>query len=86
MKVKAVCGPCRGTGLYRGFAEPKGVAVVCLECEGSGCKTVEYEPFVRRADRADVSEVRRSAGRLILNCGPSGGRVTYAEFQAGKMP
>ena len=30
------CDSCKGTGLYQGFAESKGVAVVCRSCRGKG--------------------------------------------------
>lgn len=33
---KYECQSCSGTGLYRGFAEPKGTAVVCCSCKGTG--------------------------------------------------
>jgi hypothetical protein len=86
MKVKTECGACRGTGLYRGIAEPKGVAVVCLRCRGTGCEELEYVPFTERKRRDDVQTVRQSRGSFILSCGPVGDSVTYAEFIAGKMP
>ena len=86
MKVKVECCACRGTGLYRGMAEPKGVAVVCLRCDGSGCAELEYTPFAARKRRDDVQTVRLSRGSFILSCGPVGESVTYAEFLAGKMP
>jgi len=86
MKVKTECGSCGGTGLYRGMAEPKGVAVVCLRCGGTGCSEIEYMPFTERKRRDDVETVRLSRGSFILSCGPVGSSVTYAEFLAGKMP
>lgn len=36
MKEKIECDACDGTGLYSGFAEPKGIAVVCNKCDGKG--------------------------------------------------
>jgi hypothetical protein len=86
MRVEAECGECGGTGLYRGCAEPNGVAVVCLRCKGTGCVDVHYTPFTKRKLRDDVKTVRLSRGSFILSCGPVGKSVTYAEFMAGKMP
>ena len=86
VKIKTECGSCRGTGLYRGMAEPKGVAVVCLRCNGTGCAEVEYTPFTERKRRDDVQTVKLSRGTFILSCGPVGDSVTYSEFMAGKMP
>jgi len=84
--VKAECGSCGGTGLYRGFAEPKGVAVVCLDCSGTGCREIKYEPFSERKPQNDVQTVRLSKGASILNCGPTGRSVSYEEFACGKLP
>ena len=86
MKVKTQCRSCRGTGLYRGMAEPKGVAVLCLNCGGTGCSEIEYTPFTERQRRDDVATVRLSRGSFILSCGPVGSSVTYAEFLSGTMP
>lgn len=85
--IKIECDACDGTGLYRGFAEPRGVAVVCLRCGGTGCAEIRYEPFKRRKGRRDVQTVRYSRGTFIgTGVGPVGGSVTYAEFAAGQMP
>ena len=84
--VKAICAACEGTGLYRGMAEPEGVAVVCLRCEGTGCQEIRYEPFVARKKRRGIRRVQRSRGTSILGCGPVGGSVSYEEFWDGFMP
>ena len=85
--VNTECKDCGGTGLYSGFAEGKGVAVVCLGCKGTGCASLTYTPFVRRKGRRDIKTVRCSRGSFIgTGVGPTGGSVTYAEFTKGKMP
>lgn len=86
MQAEAECGSCSGFGLYRGIAEPVGVAVICLDCNGTGCRKIDYTPFTGRKQRADVVSVQRSRGSFILACGPTGESVTYAEFLSGKMP
>ena len=87
LKVEAECYDCGGTGVYCGMAEPKGVGVVCLSCNGSGKIMISYNPFNGRKKRADVKVVRLSRGSFIpLGCGPTGGQITYEEFVAGKMP
>jgi hypothetical protein len=94
-KIKAECGGCRATGIYCGFAEPKGTGVVCVICNGTGCvdmtrKSTEgiiYEPFVERKRRTDVNTVRLSAGRFMpTGLGPRGSSVSYEDFWNGKMP
>lgn len=87
VSVECECDSCSGTGIYRGFAEPKGVGVVCLKCEGSAKTTLTYTPFKARKERQDVETVRNSAGSFIgTGVGPTGGSVTYKEFLSGKMP
>lgn len=86
-QVEAQCPACSGTGLYRGFAEPKDVAVVCVECNGSGKKVMTYIPFTERQKRKDVKYVQKSRGSFIgTGVGPTGGKSTYEEFLAGEMP
>lgn len=34
--MRIECSACNGTGLYSGFAEPEGVAVICSRCSGKG--------------------------------------------------
>lgn len=85
--VKAECGSCRGTGLYQGFAEPEGTAVICVECDGSGCSTISYTPFTKRKERTGVTKISQSRGSFVgSGVGARGGSISYAEFKAGKMP
>lgn len=85
--VKAECTACAGSGVYRGFAEPHGVGVVCLHCEGSGCREISYAPFIERRRRNDVSTVRRSRGTfLATGTGPTGNGISYADFIDGRLP
>jgi len=83
--VRTVCLACDGTGLYRGMAEPEGIAVVCLICDGTGFK--ERKLFVRRMPRKGINTVRRSKGSFIATgVGPTGSSITYQEFTEGKYP
>lgn len=34
--MKVECNKCKATGLYCGFAEPEGTAVICRDCKGTG--------------------------------------------------
>lgn len=86
-QIKAECRSCGGTGLYSGFAEPKGTAVVCVVCNGTGCKTIHYEPFEQRKDRQGIQGVQRSKGTFLgTGVGPEGKQITYKEFRDGKLP
>lgn len=84
--VKMVCGACCGSGLYEGMCEPKGFPVVCLQCNGTGCAEMTYEPFVQRKVIRGVKGVSLSKGRFILSgVGSSGDVVSYQEFLGGKL-
>jgi hypothetical protein len=86
-KVKAECGSCSATGVYCGFAEPKGTGVVCLNCDGSGWVDIEYTPFSVLKRRKGVDTVKRSRGSFIVTgVGPVGDSVSYEEFFNGKKP
>ena len=85
--LKCECGSCGGTGLYQGFAEPEGVAVVCITCRGTGEMMIHWKPFKGRKLKRGVQTVRRSGGSFIATgVGPVGGEVTYADFRMGVMP
>ena len=87
--IQVECGSCQGTGLYRGFAEKPGTAVVCLSCNGSGERALEYKPFTGRKERPGVERVFLSRGTFL---GTGVGQVanakgiTYEEFRQGKLP
>jgi hypothetical protein len=85
--VKAECSSCGGTGIYCGFAEPKGVGVVCLNCKGNGHREIEYVPFTGLKKRFGIDTVRLSNGSFIATgIGPTGTAITYEDFLQGKRP
>ncbi len=87
LTMEVACGDCGSTGIYRGFAEPKGVGVVCLSCNGSGKAKLTYKPFKGRKQRDDVQTVRLSAGSFIgTGVGPCGSSISYQEFLKGSLP
>jgi hypothetical protein len=78
---------CGGTGLYCGFAEPKGTAVVCLGCNGTGKQKFGYTQFTGRRVRKGVKTVFNSRGSFIgIGVGAAGKSIAYADFRKGKMP
>jgi len=85
--VKAECSACSGTGVYVSFAEAKGTAVVCLNCDGTGERGIEYTPFTGLKRREGVRTVSRSRGSLIATgVGAYGGSISYEDFLKGKRP
>lgn len=86
-KIKTECNECKGTGLYVGCSEPKGTAVVCMQCTGTGCDEINFKPFTRRKGRRGIQTVWRSSGSFVPTCiGPVVITITYQEFKQGKMP
>ena len=88
MKDKVECRSCGATGLYCGFAEPRGTAVICLQCNGSGARDADEVPargavpFTGRKRREGIHKVSHSRGSFIMNCGAAQGTaMSYEEFQ-----
>lgn len=92
-KVQVQCGSvpgqrgCDGSGLYRGFAEKEGEAVICLYCKGTGGVEVDpklalaCDPYIGRKHKDGVRTVSRSRGAFVaFGIGATGPRMTYEEF------
>lgn len=85
--VQAECDSCGATGLYRGFCEPKGEAVVCIGCSGTGCFNITFTPFKQRKGKRGIKIVRNSLGSFIATgVGGVGRSITYKQFAKGEMP
>jgi len=80
VKITAECEPCGGTGLYSGFMEGPGRAVVCTRCGGSGAQKLSIKPFQGRRTRRGIKEIRFGSGLIVDN--PRRGEwMSYAEFK-----
>jgi hypothetical protein len=79
------CPSCRGTGLYQGFAEGPGVAVVCHRCKGTGEGSirVEWTPFRGRLRREGVERVVRVNVDGAMD-DPRCGGMAYQDWLDGK--
>ena len=86
------CKVCKGTGLYAGMGERNGFAVVCYECNGTGCHHVriEYDDFKKRIPRNDVRRILQANPGIV--CGTDNGHpihafggMSYGEWVAGKQ-
>ena len=84
--VNAECNLCRATGVYKGYAEPDGIGVVCKACGGTGRVERSYVPFTHRKLRASVHTVANTRPPEFPGMMPKTTSVTYSEFLAGKMP
>jgi len=88
MKVEHECKDCGGTGVYCGFCEPKGTAVICLGCNGTGKQASMFRAFTGRKRRKGVKAVYNSRGSFILTgvgAVPEHS-VSYVDFLKGKRP
>jgi len=66
MEVKQECDSCHGTGLYQGFMEQAGTAVICVTCKGKGWYMHQYKEFTGRKRKEGVKKIS--------------GDMTYEEF------
>jgi hypothetical protein len=86
-EVLAECHSCSGTGLYSGMCEPRGTAVVCLTCSGTGCEKIRYVPFTSRKGKRGIKTVSNSRGSFIATgVGAVGNSISYEEFSRGVLP
>lgn len=67
--TKAECGACEGTGLYKGFAEPRGTAVVCNRCQGKGSAPYGDKPFTGRKRKSGITRVMADGGLWFARSG-----------------
>jgi len=74
------CRSCSGTGLYCGFVEAKGEAVVCVTCHGIGATKLSGKDFTGRKKKRGITKIRGGSGSIRDNAA----RATwfsYAEFE-----
>ena len=73
--VKQECPSCHGTGLYQGFCEGPGKAVVCHGCSGRGWSLYTYKEFTGRKYKRGIRIIQESRG------GGNNPEMTYKEFE-----
>ena len=86
LDVPAVCPDCGGTGLYRGFFEPKGAATPCTNCGGEGWITeidIPVQTFTKKKDPPEHIEKVYPNNR-IYNLEEEA--VSIEDYQNGKIP
>lgn len=77
--VKIECGACGSTGLYKGFAEPAGTAVICNQCGGKGYK--EAKPFTGRRRKEGIQRVMVDGGLWFMRTGSNPQTISIEEFE-----
>jgi hypothetical protein len=83
---KRNCNACQASGVYRGFAETKGFAIVCAYCEGKGWIWEEIEEFTERKVRTDIQFVGYQPQHGYRRSTENTPHISYAEFLAGQFP
>ena len=87
MEIKHECQSCQGTGLYAGFCEPRGTAVICHGCGGKGWAIYSYKEFTGRKRKPGVRSISNSRGTLIaIGVGAVGKSMTYEQFEQAIKP
>lgn len=87
MLLDIECRKCKGTGLYSGFAEKQGIAVVCHICDGTGCEIIDVEKFTERKLRKDIKRVYLRNWGFVLDFGFRDDlSISYKDFLNGVMP
>lgn len=93
IEIREKCPSCDGTGLYIGLAERDGAAVVCHNCNGTGCHvfTHIYEDFEKRFDSIKVKRVYATNPGICIGTGNKGeltlksfGGMPYRDWLVGK--
>ncbi len=69
MTTKFECVACSGTGLYKGFAEPPGTAVICHTCSGKGYSDSGKVPFSGRKPKIGIQRVMCDGGLWMFRTG-----------------
>lgn len=86
IKIDIECQSCGATGLYQGFAEKNGCAIVCHTCNGTGKQKYEfkYTPFTKRKLKKGVTKVFQNScgyGHTIEDIVTQDGKII--EFSKG---
>lgn len=66
-QIQAQCDSCGGTGLYSGFAEPEGTAVICRGCNGTGARIITFIPYEGRKRTRKIQRVMGDGGLWTIS-------------------
>jgi hypothetical protein len=83
--IQIECDACNSTGLYCGFAEPKGTAVICYQCNGSGARTLSYKEYTGRKRRRNIQRVLTDGGLWMTRTKSEAPTISIKEFNK-KVP
>lgn len=88
VEYDCICESCGATGLYCGFAERDGAAVVCRECNGTGKKHVKfrYRDFEGKKPRKDIKRVFQANPGITVGAGETKTHETLILEDFGGMP
>ncbi len=82
IKWKEECKSCQGTGLFVGYAEKNGAAVICYKCKGTGCENFEKEfyTFISQKEKDNITHVYATNPGIRLDPETIEGGVTLKEW------
>lgn len=82
--IEHECPSCKGTGLYVGFAERDGAAIVCKSCAGTGkaLHVFRYKEFTGRKRRLNVIQVYGHNPGISIGADRIPGGVPFKEWEA----
>jgi len=85
-KQEVRCKECKGTGIYKGFAEIGSVGVVCNQCSGTGKVElkIEWEDFESRVERNDITRVAECNPGIGIDENLKFGGMPYEDWFSGK--
>jgi hypothetical protein len=84
--IQVECSSCDGSGLYCGFAEPEGTAVVCHGCGGTGATTLTYKKFTHRKKKRGVRKVMGNSPWFTRSQEDYAKTISYKEFEDAVAP
>ena len=65
-ETKCTCGSCKGTGIYKGFAEHDDLGVLCYYCNGRGYYTLELNENMQLVQDEKTGTVYKVSDGLIV--------------------
>ena len=78
--LQVECRVCGASGLYAGFGEVEGAAVVCRTCRGTGAEEIAVTPFTERRPKESVTRVYAANPGIVI-APRLGGGISYDEWK-----
>lgn len=80
IELTVACDDCGATGLYQGFAQLRGTAVICATCLGTGGRVLRFNPYTGRKPREGIKRIEAANTIWFPETSDT---ITYEEFVSG---